>query len=56
LGSAWKTARAFAQERNCASWLKGQRTLMPEPDVSFINLSDRAPRMATGGTGDILTA
>ena len=48
-------ARTFAREHEVTVVLKGQRTLVVQPDgTAWVNTTGN-PGMATGGTGDILT-
>ncbi|HTW58421.1 MAG TPA: NAD(P)H-hydrate dehydratase [Terriglobales bacterium] len=49
------TARAFAREHDLIVVLKGNRTLVVQPDgEAWVNTTGN-PGMSTGGTGDILT-
>jgi len=49
------TARRFARDHDLVVVLKGNRTLVVQPDgEAWVNMTGN-PGMATGGTGDILT-
>lgn len=48
-------AREFAQEHGIHLVLKGQRTLLAQPDGRVTINPTGSPALATGGTGDILT-
>jgi hydroxyethylthiazole kinase-like uncharacterized protein yjeF len=48
-------ARTFAREHNLIVVLKGNRTLVAQPDGTVWVNTTGNPGMATGGTGDILT-
>jgi NAD(P)H-hydrate epimerase len=49
------TARDFAAAVHVHVVLKGNRTLIAEPNVQVLVNPTGSPAMATGGTGDILT-
>ena len=48
-------ARSFAREHELIVVLKGNRTLIAQPDGTVWVNTTGNPGMATGGTGDILT-
>jgi NAD(P)H-hydrate epimerase len=48
-------ARTFAREHNLIVVLKGNRTLVAQPNGTVWVNTTGNPGMATGGTGDILT-
>jgi NAD(P)H-hydrate epimerase len=48
-------ARSFAREHELIVVLKGNRTLVAQPDGTVWVNTTGNPGMATGGTGDILT-
>ncbi|PYQ13951.1 MAG: bifunctional ADP-dependent NAD(P)H-hydrate dehydratase/NAD(P)H-hydrate epimerase [Acidobacteria bacterium] len=50
-----ETARAFAMETGAVVVLKGQRTLVADPDGRAAVNPTGNPGMATGGTGDVLS-